>query len=54
MQEASDYYRRRLADEISAAENARSVIAKDRHRQLALLYSVKLKSLARDEAPVAG
>jgi hypothetical protein len=45
MERASDYYRRRLADEIFAAEMARSPIAGERHRELAFLYSCKLKSL---------
>jgi hypothetical protein len=45
MERASDYYRRRFADEVSAAERAGSAIAEERHRQLAFLYSCKLKSL---------
>jgi hypothetical protein len=39
------YYRRRLADEMSAAESSSSTVAEACHRRLAALYAQKLKSL---------
>jgi hypothetical protein len=50
-----DYYRRRLAQESAAAQNASSACARDVHLDLAARYSAKLKliqALSAD-APVS-
>jgi hypothetical protein len=50
MERDIDYYRRRLAQELTAAEDADSGIAEQRHRDLAHLYGEKLDSLGDSAA----
>ena len=46
-----DYYRYRLAEELSAAQNSRSAAAEECHRKLAEAYSRKLATLQQEQAP---
>lgn len=43
MEPDSVYYRRRLDDELRAAQHSSSIAAEERHRQMAILYAAKLR-----------
>lgn len=45
----AEYYRNRIAEEISAAQNSRSAAAERCHRELAKAYSEKLAALQGED-----
>ena len=45
MESDLQYYRRRFADELTAAERAQSAAAEGCHRRLALIYSQRLSDI---------
>jgi len=49
----AEYYRFRLAEELSAAVNSRSAAAERCHRELAAAYSKKVADLRRRDGSVA-